>query len=745
MKKEICIGIFLTSLIAPIYAQENKHEVDIYTVIDSLLLEKNLPELEITAAKKLIKIEADKTIYEIKKDPESKTNTFLDILRKVPFVTVEGNDEIKVNGSTNFQVYLNGKPSNLYTSNPSEIFKTIPASTIERVEVITDPGARYDAEGVNGILNIVTTENKIDGYLLNLQATAMNRTQQGSLFGTLQIGRFSLSGNYAYMHNNQKMKTDYLRNEYENEMQQLVMQQDIKIKTPSHVAGLEANFEIDSVNLLSLSAMFSKQKPNYEYSGNYQLSNLNAQAIYSYNQEENQKNNTGGSSIKIDYQHNFPICKGEQLNISYQYDYLPNDMDDYTKLYNWEGMDDSSLKYLSPFMYQDNQERRKEHTMQIDYRVPLENNQVLEVGTKHIYRNNHSQSYTLYKNAENEDWLQTKYQSIINYTHYQNILSLYVSYGINKSSWGINAGLRMEHTWQRVKENQQETNDFVYRKADWVPSLTAIYKINENHNLRAGYNLRIRRPDISYLNPTVIISGSSITYGNPTLVSEKHHRISASYNYLSHNLNMQWQFLYSMGNNIIDEYNYLSNEGILNQTYMNNIRTRGYMVMPYISYNPFVNMNVSINARIGYLDLKMEEPTEIYPNGMQTKRWFGGGFVNISQQFPKNWRLNVTGGYVVEEPKLGSESTSFYYYGLKLQKTLWKDKLTIALNLQDFLQPYLIYKTAYAYPNYDSRTKTKQYNWQVGITINYKLNSLKNNLREITKSIRNDDIKSKNL
>lgn len=102
MKKEICIGIFLTSLIVPVYAQENKHEVDIYTVIDSLLLEKNLPELEITAAKKLIKIEADKTIYEIKKDPESKTNTFLDILRKVPFVTVEGNDEIKINGSANF-------------------------------------------------------------------------------------------------------------------------------------------------------------------------------------------------------------------------------------------------------------------------------------------------------------------------------------------------------------------------------------------------------------------------------------------------------------------------------------------------------------------------------------------------------------------------------------------------------------------------------------------------------------------
>ncbi len=741
MKKEIVLVFFC--LTVSMFAQENKQEVDIYAVVDSLLLEKNLPELEIIAAKKLIKIEADKTIYEIDKDPESKTNTFLDILRKVPFITVEGNDEIKVNGSTNFQVYLNGKPSNLYTKNPTEIFRSIPAATIERVEVITDPGARYDAEGVNGILNIITKGNEIDGYLLNLQAIAMNRMQQGSLYGTLQTGRFSISGNYTYTHYSLGIKTDYLREEYQDEIRQLSMQQNTKIRIPSHVAGLDVSFGIDSTNLLALSAMLSREKIHYDYSGTYQLSNSVFLPIYSYNQEGNKNNMSGGSSVKIDYQHSSPIRKGEQLTISYQYEYLPNDMDDYKKSYNIEGNEDSSLQYLYPFLYQDNREKRQEHTMQIDYVLPLRHNQSLELGTKHIYRNNHSQSLTLYKDLENENWRQTDYQSAVNYTHYQNILSFYASYGINKSSWGINAGLRMEHTWQHVKENQNEAEDFIYRKADWVPSLSGIYKINESHNLKAGYNLRIRRPDISYLNPTVIISGTSISYGNPTLVSEKHHRLSASYNYSSYNLSMQWQLLYSIGNNIIDEYNYLSEDGILNQTYMNNICTRGYMVIPYISYNPFANTHLSLNARIGYLDLKMEEPTENYPEGMQTKRWFGGGFANISQQFPHKWRLTVTGGYVMEEPSLGSESTSFYYYGLKLQKALLDDRLNLALNLQDFLQPYIPYRMVYSYPDYRSRTKVKQYNWQVGITVNYTLNSLKKDIQKITRTIKNDDIKSK--
>ena len=118
--------------------------------------ESMLGQATVTAERRLVKAEIDRVSYSMKEDPEAQTNSLLDMLRKVPMVTVDGEDNIKVNGSSGFKVYVNGKPSQMMSSNPSLILKNYPASAIKRVEVITDPGAKYDAEGTSGILNIVT-------------------------------------------------------------------------------------------------------------------------------------------------------------------------------------------------------------------------------------------------------------------------------------------------------------------------------------------------------------------------------------------------------------------------------------------------------------------------------------------------------------------------------------------------------------------------------------------------------------
>ena len=131
---------------------------------DSLYLNEDLPEINIVAVKPLIKAEADKTTYSIAEDPDSRTYTLLEMLRKVPLVTVDGEDNVKVNGQSSFKIYMNGRPSNMFSNNPKEVLRSIPASMIKKVEVITDPGARYDAEGVSGILNIVTKGAEFEGY-----------------------------------------------------------------------------------------------------------------------------------------------------------------------------------------------------------------------------------------------------------------------------------------------------------------------------------------------------------------------------------------------------------------------------------------------------------------------------------------------------------------------------------------------------------------------------------------------------
>lgn len=101
-------------------------------------------------------MDIDKIIYDIKSDPESATSNTLEILRKVPMITVDEDESIKVKGKSNFKIFMNGKPSNLITNNPSEVLKSIPAGTLKNIEVITEPGVKYEAEGLAGIINIVT-------------------------------------------------------------------------------------------------------------------------------------------------------------------------------------------------------------------------------------------------------------------------------------------------------------------------------------------------------------------------------------------------------------------------------------------------------------------------------------------------------------------------------------------------------------------------------------------------------------
>ena len=115
-----------------------------------------LQSVTVTALRPLVKMDVDKMTYRVEDDVDARTTTVLDMLRKVPMVTVDGQDQISVNGSKSFKVLLDGKPSIMMSSNPSDVFKSMPASAVKNIEVITNPGVQYDAEGVGGVLNIIT-------------------------------------------------------------------------------------------------------------------------------------------------------------------------------------------------------------------------------------------------------------------------------------------------------------------------------------------------------------------------------------------------------------------------------------------------------------------------------------------------------------------------------------------------------------------------------------------------------------
>ena len=161
-----------------------------------------LNEVTVTAQKKMVKVEMDKLTYSLDEDPEAQTSNTLDMLRKVPMITVDGNDEIQLQGSTNFKIYVNGKPSNMMNNNPADVLKSMPASSIKDIEVITDPGAKYDAEGVGGIINIITTKNAFEGYTGTVRANASTLGRfGGGAYVSAKFGKFGITANYNYNYN----------------------------------------------------------------------------------------------------------------------------------------------------------------------------------------------------------------------------------------------------------------------------------------------------------------------------------------------------------------------------------------------------------------------------------------------------------------------------------------------------------------------------------------------------------------
>src|SRR5690554_687207 len=175
-----------------------------------------LDELSVIAQAPLVKVEIDKLTYSAKDDPESATSNVLDLLRKVPLVTVDGEEQIQLKGSSNFKIYLNGKPSNMISGNPSQVLKSMPANSVKDIEVITDPGAKYDAEGVGGIINIVTDRRADDGYTGSVGTNGDTFGGYGAnAYLATKYGKFGFTG-YAgyYQYRRPVSESNFTREEF---------------------------------------------------------------------------------------------------------------------------------------------------------------------------------------------------------------------------------------------------------------------------------------------------------------------------------------------------------------------------------------------------------------------------------------------------------------------------------------------------------------------------------------------------
>ena len=694
-----------------------------------------LKGVEVVAQKPLVKAEVDKVTYSIEDDPDSKTNSTLEMLRKVPLVTVDGEDNIQVNGSSSFKVHVNGKPNSMMSNNPKEVLKSLPANSVKSIEVITDPGAKYDAEGIGGILNIITTGGGMQGYTATLNAGVSNNGMNAGAYGTVQVGKFTVTGNYSFNHNNsprsysESGREDYTSEDYKY----LNSESSGKNKGNFQFGSMEGSYEIDTLNLVTFSMQMWGGSNKYNGAGTTQMLNAQREHAYSYNTLSRSNYGFGSLGANFDYQHSFKK-KGEYLTFSYRYSGSPNNSEVYTE---YDDIKDYpyDMDYLRNQHY-DNDARTDEHTFQLDYVNPISKAHEIAVGAKYILRDN--QSDTEYYKDYNGTY-QVDEDLTDKYEQTQNILAAYADYKLKWKKFGAKAGVRYEHTFMDVEYAKLAEKNFETDFDDVVPSMMLSYQLAPTKTIRASYNMRISRPGIWYLNPFRNTSNpTSISYGNPDLETEKSHSVGLTFSSFSAKFNVNATLNYSFIDNGIERYSFMNN-GVMESTYGNIGHTKRTRLSLWMNWNPGKNTRISINAGGTYADYKSEESYLKQRNS----GFSGNMFLNVQQTLPWDLRFSLYGGGSTPHISLQGKGSSFSYYGMGLSRSFLKEKrLTISLNTSNLFNKYLTFESKTSADTFTSWSKSKNPNRSYGINISWRFGELKAQVKKAARSINNDDVKA---
>ncbi|MCE5206133.1 MAG: TonB-dependent receptor [Porphyromonadaceae bacterium] len=690
-----------------------------------------LDELKVTAQKPLVKVEIDKLTYSAKDDPESSTSNVLDLLRKVPLVTVDGEDEIQLKGSSNFKIYLNGKPSNMISGNPSQVLKSMPANSVKDVEVITDPGAKYDAEGVGGIINIVTDKRADDGYSGSVGANGDNfGGYGGNAYLATKYGKFGFTGNAGYFHHKRpESESNFGREEYTPNPQNTLT---LNGTNESDGGGLFLNgsisFEPDTSNLFNLSASRFGGKFN---SLNLQEALSTGARPYSYNTRSESTNQFGGMNLSADYQRSFKK-KGEMLTASYRFENNPNDSE-YESTY--DGVTGSFYYPDGHRIKSTNDAGGSEHTGQVDYVNPLNGKHSVEAGLKYIYRDNTSRADHTFFDVNDDTWKPDPGKKN-DLDHTQNITSGYAGYGYKMGKVGMKLGLRAENTEQNIHFMSNDLDTIVQTSFfDLVPSATLSYQLGMTQTLRGGYNMRISRPGIWYLNPYVNdVDPNNISYGNPRLDAEQQHNFNVNYGSFSQKLNFNATLSYSFAKNAVTGYSFVQN-GVTHNTYANIGRNQTVGTNLYVSWTPTQMIRTYLNGGINYTDIQSTENSELKNSGF-SGRAFGG----LTFTFPRDFRVGTNGGLFLNRIQLQTEQSAFYFYSFSLQKSILNKKLDLALNIQNLFSKYRAITSTTTGVGFTQRNEFMNPMRNFRISVTYRFGDLKTSMKKVQRSISNEDV-----
>lgn len=690
---------------------------------------RQLSDVAIVAARPLMKQEVDRISYDVAADPEGKSITALDMMRKVPLLTVDASDNIQLKGSGNYKILINGKESALMAKNPSDVLRSMPATNILKIEVITTPPAKYDAEGLAGIINIITVKNADQGY--NIGVNTRYNTIWGAglnLNSTVKEGKFGFSG-YAGLGKQNKNSNPYTNTQNFFADNSVLSQTGINTYAGHYKYGEgDFSYEIDSLNLLTASVDFDGGTNSQDNNGLTQTKNSSFLITNQYIQNSVNNSTSTGFDASVNFQLGFKKSKEQLLTLSYKYMYSPNDQ-------NTQNLFSDFVGHPQPNYRQYNNSGSREQTIQVDYAQPFKKFS-LEAGGKAIFRDNFSnfQSDTLLSGTQDQYQLNQDQTNDFNY--HQNVYSLYNSYQLKLDKWTGKAGLRLERT--TIDADFTSSGSVLNTGYNNLIPSVSIQRQLKNSSINVGFTERIQRPDITQLNPFVDSSNPQfVNTGNPNLKPELNHVFELNYSRFSTG-SINVGLSYSFSNNSIQNVtSYDTASKITNSTYQNVGSNQTLGLNVNTNYPLTKQMSLNINGLINQVWLK-----GFYNGGQYANNGFVGNmFVSLAYKFTSGYRIGTNTGYFSGNVNLQGKSTYFIFNQFLVSKELFNKNASISLMANN---PYSKYWAGNSTTRTNDFYQVSNYNQtyrSFAFRISYKFGRLNSEIKKNQHGIENDDVK----
>lgn len=712
--------------IIPVHLKENTIDLGIVSIVAGSAA---LREVVVSASKPIIKQETDRIVYDVQADPESKVLNVLDILRKVPLIAVDAQDNILFRGNTSYRILINGRPSGLVANNPSDVLRSMPAVTIQKIEVITTPPAKYDSEGLAGIINIITNRKMADGYNGSINAI-YRRPVGGPGAGytfTLKSRKIGINAFGGFGIFNAPEQTDGgVRTTKGNAPRTLVQNNINHLDRNNKYTGIELSYSIDSLQLVTAEFNINGSIQQLNNIQNSILTDHNSNILQQYILANTGNNKWGGYGMSLNYQLGFRKIRERLLTFSYNFNRSHNGQ--YRQLQTL-----LDINYNNPNYQQDNMGYFSEHNLQADYYHPLSKKVTLEAGIKRIMRDN-SSNFRYSPMNQNGDYENDPARTS-EFSNDQHITSFYNSWQYNASGWSIKPGFRIERT-ETDAIFQTGTEKVSQHYTNIIPSVSFNKKLGKWQNINLGYTQRVQRPNISNLNPFVDRSNPDFeSAGNPELQPVLSNNIELSFNTFKKGF-ISIGVYFSFASNTIQQVSFYDPATQITKTTFQNIGKDRLIGSNFSMNYPITpKWSFTMNGNLNFLWIDgVIDGLPVSNTGIRGNLRAGTGY-NFKNGIRLNSNLNFQSPYV----SLQGTTSAVTNLSFSISKSFFKNNLSVAANINNPFTKFQHFKTNSSGTDFDQRNEYRFYFRMYTINIGYRLGRLSEQIKKNKRKIVNDD------